>query len=102
MPTYNWECAPCERGEEAFVENWRSEHLCGGCSQPMEKVWAITPRFAANGFPYTTKNFNGEPIEVSSPSHLKALCEQFGVTHRDDAAWIEKEYLGYDLSLIHI
>ncbi len=62
----------------------------------MEKVWAITPRFAANGFPFTTKNFNGQEIEVSSPSHLKALCAEFKVVHRDDAAWIDKRYEGYD------
>jgi hypothetical protein len=54
------------------------------------------PHIPASQFPYVTKNFNGKPIEVTSPSHLKALCNSFGVTHRPDVAWTTKRYEGYD------
>lgn len=62
----------------------------------MEKVWKVTKHLGSGAFPFTTKNFNGEPIEVQSPSHLEQLCKQFGVTHRPDAAWVEKEWSHYD------
>jgi hypothetical protein len=47
-------------------------------------------------YPFVTRNFNGQPIEVTSRAHEKALMQQYGVTKRDDAAWIEKTYEGYD------
>lgn len=50
----------------------------------------------ASAFPYTTSNITGKPIEVSSESHLKALCAEHGVTHRPDVAWLEKRHLGSD------
>ena len=58
----------------------------------MEKVWSVSPATrVASAFPFVSKNFNGEPIEVKSESHLQSLCKQFGVTHRPDAAWVDKE-----------
>lgn len=62
----------------------------------MEKVWTVSVRKEGSAFPYVTKNFNGEPITVESQSHLDSLCKQYNVTHRPDAAWITKEYQGYD------
>jgi hypothetical protein len=47
-------------------------------------------------YPFTTKMFNGKEIEVTSRAHEKALCQEYGVRKRDDAAWIDKEYLGYN------
>lgn len=51
---------------------------------------------AVKSYPFVTKNFNGKPIEVQSASHERALCREFGVVKRDDVAWNEKEYLGYN------
>lgn len=45
-------------------------------------------------FPYTTSHITGKPIEVRSESHLKELCQTHGVTHRPDAAWVEKRIIG--------
>lgn len=47
-------------------------------------------------YPFVTKHFNGKPIEVKSASHEKALMREFGVVKRDDVAWIEKTYEGWD------
>lgn len=54
---------------------------------------------AASAFPYVTRNIHpdGKPIEVQSPAHLKELCKTFNVTPRDDAGYITKEYLGYNM-----
>jgi len=51
---------------------------------------------AEKSYPFTTRNFNGQAIEVTSRAHEKALCQQYGVQKRDDVAWVEKEYLGYN------
>ena len=47
-------------------------------------------------YPFKTKNFNGQLIEVTSRAHERALMQEYGVTKRDDAAWINKEYIGVD------
>ena len=55
------------------------------------------PSFLASKiYPFTTKNFNGKPIEVRDASHERALCQEYGVVKRDDVAWTEKSYAGYD------
>jgi len=51
---------------------------------------------ASKSYPFTTKNFNGKSIEVRDASHERALMQQYGVVKRDDVAWTEKEYLGYN------
>lgn len=50
----------------------------------------------ASGFPYTTSNISGQPIEVKSLEHERELCKQYGVTKRDDQAWLEKVHVGQD------
>lgn len=64
----------------------------------MEKLWTRLGTPSANGYPYTTKNIlpDGSPVIVESPAHERQLCKQHGVVKRDDAAWIGKEWLGYD------
>jgi hypothetical protein len=47
-------------------------------------------------YPFVTKHFNGQEIEVTSRAHEKALMQQYGVVKRDDVAYLEKEYLGYN------
>jgi len=51
---------------------------------------------ASKIYPFTTKHFNGKEIEVTSRAHEKALCQEYGVHKRDDVAWNEKRYLGYN------
>lgn len=64
----------------------------------MEKLWTRLGSHAATGYPYTTKNIlpDGAEITVESPAHEQELCKKYNVTKRDDAAWIEKEWLGYN------
>jgi len=50
----------------------------------------------SSGFPYITSNISGKPIEVRSLEHEQALCKEYGVTKRDDQAWLEKEQVGHD------
>lgn len=75
----------CEKcGHELIVGDWPfCPHGLG--ANAVEKT-----------YPFVTKNFNGQPIEVTSRAHEKALMQQYGVVKRDDSAWIEKRYLGYN------
>lgn len=97
MPTYNWLCEPCDRGEEAYVHSFKDSYACSMCEKPMERVWALGVQHRAGStYPYITTHLNGKPIEVTSSSHLDQLCKQFGVTNRADVAFLEKEYVGLD------
>ena len=51
---------------------------------------------ASKIYPFTTSNFNGKPIEVRDASHERALCQEYGCVKRDDVAWTEKMYQGYN------
>ena len=66
---------------------------CGGES---EKIWKITPRTGYQIFPYVTTHLTGEPIEITSESHLHELEREHGVRLRDDKTWLEEEYQGVD------
>jgi hypothetical protein len=78
--------------------------LCEDCGKDVEVGdWPFCPHPSSfkqysggNGFPFTTSNLTGKPIEVTSESHLKALCKAHGVVHRPDNAWIEKRQIGTD------
>lgn len=79
-----------------------SEVKCDKCGEVLEVgEWPFCPHgFGANWtektYPFTTKAFNGQELEVTSRAHEKALMQQYGVRKRDDAAWIEQRYEGYD------
>jgi hypothetical protein len=76
----------CEKcGETLRVGSWPFCPHPGGVSLVTEK-----------SYPFTTRNFDGKPIEVTSRAHEKALMEAHGVVKRDDVGWINKEYLGYN------
>ena len=47
-------------------------------------------------YPFITKNITGQPIEITSRAHEKALMQQHGIVKRDDVAWNEKTYEGYN------
>lgn len=76
---------------------------CELCGKTLEVgSWPFCPHpgevrlVTEKSYPFTTKNFNGQPIEVTSRAHERALCQQYGVTKRDDVAWVNKEYSGYN------
>lgn len=96
MPTYDFECTPCQKHVEAYVPLRTTPFPCENCGAQMDKVWTTSYRKRGAGFPFTTKNLTGEPIVVESQQHLDQLCKEHNVTHRPDAAWIEKTYEGYD------
>jgi hypothetical protein len=98
MPVYALSCG--EHEFEAYVPSFNSENpKCKECSAPTERVWRTSRHIPASAFPYVTRNIHpdGRPIEVKSASHLDSLCKRYNVVHRPDAAYIEKEYQGYDL-----
>ncbi len=66
---------------------------CEVCQGPTERVWSLgSHHVGSSTFPYVTKNITGKPIEIKSASHLEQVCKQYGVTHRDDEAWVEKRF----------
>jgi hypothetical protein len=76
----------CEKcGETVAVGSWPFCPHPGGVSLVTEK-----------SYPFTTKNFTGQPVEVTSRAHEKALMAQHGLVKRDDVAWVDKEYVGYN------
>lgn len=76
-------CDKC--GKEYGVGTWPF------CPHP-EEVSLVTEKT----YPFVTKNFNGEEIEVTSRAHEKALMQKYNCVKRDDVAWNDKEYLGYN------
>lgn len=101
MPFYVWSC---NEGHEQEVEKTFEHKMepkapdCPRCKQSMERDWHLESRrhTPASGYPYVTKNITGQPITVTDASHEAQLCKEHGVAKRDDAAWIDKEYLGYN------
>jgi len=110
MPLYLFYCDKCEISQEnktlTTAEKWEwvakkpEVPNCGVCVTPMERDWGAEQggHIPASGFPFVTKNIHpdGKPIEVRSAAHMAQLCKEFGVEHRPDSAWLEKEFLGYD------
>lgn len=84
------------RGRSQNVEQ------CEKCGAELEVgEWPFCPHgqgsaVASKQYPFVTSNFNGQPIEVTSAAHEKALCAEYGVCKRDDVAYLEKSYEGYD------
>ena len=76
----------CEKcGETLYVGSWPFCPHPGNISLVTSKI-----------YPFTTTAFNGKPIEVTSAAHDKALMQEYGCVKRDDVAWNNKEYLGYN------
>lgn len=94
MPLYTFQCRE-GHAFEGYVPRSGETRPCEECGGETEIVWSA-PIAGGRGFPFTTRNFNGKPIEVKSESHLKRLCTQFGVTHRPDSAWLTKRFEGVD------
>jgi hypothetical protein len=75
---------------------------CDSCGKELsigEWPWCPHGHGAAlteKSFPYTTTHLNGKPITVTDRAHESRLMKEFGVTKRDDAAWVEKRIVGTD------
>jgi hypothetical protein len=81
----------CEKcGTTIEVGMWP---FCKGSALDHGKPSLVTEK----SYPFITKNFNGQPIEVTSRAHEKALCQQYGVVKRDDVGWLTKEHRGIDM-----
>lgn len=86
---------------------------CDSCNEEISiGDWPFCPhgsvrrKNAFQEYPYVTKNLtaDGQEVEVTSRAHEKALMEQYTrdtgnvLTKRDDVAFIEHDYEGYDFA----
>lgn len=78
---------------------------CDKCGKELQVGdWAFCPhprdyhqyRGDIVSYPFTTKMFTGRPIVVTDAAHDRALQKAHGCVKRDDVAWVEKEYSGYN------
>lgn len=81
MPLYDLQCKVCGSEFEGFAPVNKRHDLkckCGGKAKVL-----ITNYRSSDWFkPHINENFNGEPIEVKSRSHMKELCLKYNVTSR--------------------
>jgi len=81
------------------LSNWEPG-VCKECGESGHPWWdhdvGYRQHAGQGSYPYTTSNITGKPIEVTSPGHEKELCKIHKVRKRDDAAWLEKEYKGFN------
>lgn len=52
--------------------------MCKACNIDMERVY-YAPELQIFK-PFVSSDFNGKPIEVTSPNHREALCREHGAT----------------------
>jgi hypothetical protein len=73
---------------------------CAECGEEGHPWWDHETGYkqysGETSYPYVTTHITGKPIEVTGPGHERELCRIHGVRKRDDAAWVEKRYLGVD------
>jgi len=78
--------ATCEKcGEVLNVGAWPF------CPHP-GNVSLVTSKI----YPYTTTHIDGTQLEVRDAGHERALLASHGLVQRDDVAYVNKEYLGYN------
>jgi hypothetical protein len=103
MPFYVWSCEDHVGAEKQVEQTFEAKPepkapSCAHCGTPMERDYHLESRrhIPASGYPYVTKNITGKEITVTDAGHEAELCKIHGVAKRDDAAWIEKRYVGYN------
>lgn len=98
MPVYDFSCPAGHMMMEAYLPlRDAANPKCEECGMEMERVWGLgSAHRGTQIFPYVTKNLNGKPIEIKSPGHLRELCKIHGKVLRDDVAYINERYEGYD------
>ena len=93
MPMYVFACGVCDHTEEHYIPVRDSvlTVACEVCGKPSNRDVTKEHRLhrPANGYPYITTHFNGQPVEVRSGLHEAELCKKFNVRKRDDAAFLE-------------
>lgn len=98
MPLYAYACNGEEQHEfESYVPTYETPNpACQTCGSPTERIWKITKRTGYSQYPYTTKNITGQEITITDAAHEARLMKEHNLVKRDDAAWLEEEYLGYN------
>lgn len=96
MPIYAYQCTEGHQFEQYVASHQSPLPPCTTCSGPTEKIWKITRHLGGINWPLTTSHLTGKPETFASQAELDRRCKELGVVQRDDAAWIEKEYLGVD------
>jgi predicted nucleic acid-binding Zn ribbon protein len=97
MPVYNFSCSACKVEEEAYVPKIGEGRTCEACGGEMERVWKLgAAHRPGNAWPFTTTHLSGKPETFNSQAELDRRCKELGVTHRPDAGWLTKEFVGVD------
>lgn len=94
MPIYDLECSACGVKEERYVPLTTSARTCT-CGAEMDRVWSITSRSGYMSYPYETAHITGKRITVTDAGHERALLAAHGKVKRDDASYVDENYLGY-------
>lgn len=94
------------QGEPTFSQNTETCDTCGAtlyvgaypfCGGDPSKHGAYVQTHGDSGrYPYTTKNITGQEITITDAGHERALLKEHGLAQRDDVAFLEKEYVGYN------
>lgn len=100
MPFYVWSCDKdkIKHVKQTFEYKMEPKAPRCNCGNFMERDYHLESRrhIPASGYPYDTKNITGKRITVRDSNHEAELCKRHEVEKRDDAAWLDKEYLGYN------
>jgi putative FmdB family regulatory protein len=103
VPIFQYECASGEahQFEHYLHTREQEEPLCPSCGSAATRIWKITKRSGYHRYPFKTKNITGYEVEVTDESHENALIASMReqgreIVQRDDVAWIDEEYVGYD------
>lgn len=97
MPLYQLQCQSCSVSEEQYlVRHSDPNPACRHCAGATERVWQGVQRGAVSVFPYVTTHLTGKPLEIKDAGHLRQLEKQHGVRLRDDSAFTEQRWEGYD------
>lgn len=77
--------------------------VCEKCGETLTVgAWPFCPHpgnvslVSSKIYPYTTRHISGQPMEITSAAHERAVFAAHGIRQRDDAAFLNKEYLGYN------
>ena len=78
MPRYTYICERCDKTCDIIARvAEHPEHVLCECKGKMRRLF--TPPQINSFKEYTTKHFNGQPVEVRTPSQESALFDKFGV-----------------------
>lgn len=98
MPIYALGClAEPSHQFEGYAPKFETPNPpCETCGAETERIWKITKRTGYHRYPYTTTNINGKPMEITDAAHEARVLKEHNLVQRDDVAYLEEEYVGYD------